>query len=187
MIEQKLALLGDLDYLRDDRLTLKGEFAGSIFGYELLLSEMHSDGVLDELDEVKLNALLSGLVFEPRKGDHPPRLSLTNERLLRGVERYHRIVRKKESKFRIFPYTRPAHFHLVPAIEAWTKGESFEKLFRLTTADEGELVRYFRMVIQLLRELAHAPHTSDRLRTTANRAREAMNRGVVDAERQLRV
>ncbi len=187
LMKQKLALLQDLNCLAGGGLTRKGEFAASVFGYELLLSEMHDDGMLDELDETKLNILLSGLVFEPRKGDHPPRLTHGEERLLKGVEHYFRIIRKKESRFRIFPWTKPPHFHLAPAITAWTKGESFEKLFRVTTADEGELVRYFRMVIQLLRELAHAPHTSDRLRETAHKARALINRDVVDAERQLRV
>ncbi len=187
LMEQKLALLQDLNYLTPEDLTPKGAFAASVFGYELLLSEMHDDGMLDELDEIKLIILLSGLVFEPRKGDHPPRLTHEQERLQKGVEHYFRTIRKKESRFRIFPHTKPPHFHLAPAITAWAKGESFEKLFRLTTADEGELVRYFRMVIQLLRELAHAPHTSDRLRHTAHQARTLINRDVVDAERQLRV
>ena len=187
LMKQKLALLREMNYLTHDGLTPKGEFAASVFGYELLLSQMHEDGILDELDEVKLSVLLSGLIFEPRKGAHPPRLTHEQDQLFRSVEHYFRIVRKKESHFRIFPHTKPPHFHLAPVITAWTKGESFEKLFRITTADEGELVRYFRMVIQLLRELAHAPHTSERLRHTAHQARTLINRDVVDAERQLRV
>jgi len=73
------------------------------------------------------------------------------------------------------------------AVEAWTKGESFDRLFRHTMVDEGELVRHFRMIIQLLRDLMNVPHASDRLRETANKAWKSINRGVVDAEKQLRV
>ena len=72
-------------------------------------------------------------------------------------------------------------------VEAWTKGEQFNQLFRLTNADEGELVRHFRMIIQLLKDLIHAAHSSDRLRATASKALRLINRDVVDAERQLRV
>ena len=186
-IERKLTLLEEMGYLNKDGVTQKGEFAASLFGYELLLSEMHGDGMLDSMSETGLNVLLSGLVFEPRKGDHPARLSPKNENLLREAERYFRNIHKKESKYRIFPYTKPPHLHLTPVVEAWTKGESFEKLFQTTQADEGELVRHFRMIIQLLKDLAMAPHTSERLRQTANHARHLINRGVVDAERQLRV
>lgn len=187
LIERKLDLLQEMGYLQKEGLTLKGEFAASLFGYELLLSEMQEGGLLDELDEFKLTILLSGLVSEPRKGDRPPPLSHQNERLLKAAEHYASSIHRRESKFRIFPYTKPPHFHLAIAIEAWAQGETFEKLSRLTPTDEGELVRYFRMVIQLLRELLNAPHASERLRETAGRARELINRDVIDAERQLRV
>ena len=186
-IQRKLALLEEMGHLTDRGLTLKGEFAASIFGYELLLSEMQAEGLLEELDEIKLSVLLSGLVFEPRKGDHILDSNRENSKLLKAAEHYFHIIHRQESKFRIFPYTKPPHFHLARAIEAWMRGETFEKLSRLATADEGELVRYFRMVIQLLRELLNAPHASDNLKSTAERARRLINRDIVDAERQLRV
>lgn len=187
LIERKLSLLRELGHFTEAGLTPKGEFAGSLFGYELLLSEMHADGVLEGLDEFDLAALLSGLIFEPRKGNVLPRLSRQNERLLKGAEHYSSLIHRWERKFNIFPYTKHPHFHLAPAIEAWARGETFDKLFRLTTADEGELVRYFRMVNQLLRELLHAPHTSPKLCETVRRARQLIDRDVIDAEKQLRV
>ncbi len=187
LIQRKLALLQEMDCLTDRGLTPKGEFAASLFGYELLLSEMHAEGVLEELDEVKLSLLLASLIFEPRKGDHLPSLPRDHERLAKAALHYSGLIHRRESKYRIVPYTKPPHFHLAPAVEAWVRGTSFEKLSKLTTTDEGELVRHFRMVIQLLRELLNAPHASDRLRATAERARTLINRDIVDAERQLRI
>jgi superfamily II RNA helicase len=186
-IERKLALLEEMGCLTPQGLTPKGEFAASLFGYELLLAEMQADGVLEELDEFRLSVLLSGLIFEPRKGDHPPSLSHDHERLLKAALHYAGQIHRRETKYRVSPYTKLPHFHLAPAVEAWAHGASFDKLSKLTTADEGELVRYFRMVIQLLRELLHAPHASERLRATAERARALINRDIVDAERQLRI
>ncbi len=187
-IEQKLSLLDELGCLDQDRLTLKGEFAASLFGYELLLAQMHDDGILDELDEPRLNILLSGLVYEPRKGDQPiPHLSPRNEAVAREAEKYFRMIHKRESKYKIHPYTKPPHFNLAAAVEAWTRGESFDRVLRVTNVDEGELVRHFRMIIQLLRDLSSAAHSSERLRKTAEKARFLINRDVVDAERQLRV
>ncbi|MBI4115547.1 MAG: hypothetical protein HY447_03120 [Candidatus Omnitrophica bacterium] len=186
-IERKLALLGEMGYLTEKGLTSKGEFAASLFGYELLLSELHENGILEELDEFQLSVLLAGLIFEPRKGDHPPRLNRQHEKLLGAVTHYFGSIHKRETKFRIFSFTRPPHFHLAQSIEAWARGETFEKLLRLTTVDEGELVRDLRMVIQLLRELVHAPHVSGKLKAAAERARALINRDIVDAERQLRV
>lgn len=186
LIERKIAILEDMGYLNSESLTPKGEFAASLFGYELILSEMQQAGVLNKLKEGKLCVLLCALIFEPRKGDHVPKLNPQNEEMRKLIEFYAKSVHRKEQKFRIFPYTKPPHFHLTTAVEAWVYGAPFEKLFRHTDSDEGELVRYFRMIIQLLRELAHAPHITEDLRTTALKAKEMMNRGVIDAERQLR-
>ncbi len=187
LLENKLSLLKEMDYLTPEGLTSKGEFAASVFGYELLLGEMQGESMLEHLDEAGLNVLLAGLIFEPRKNDFTPKLSQKNDKLRRAAEEYSRRIHKMEYKYQIRPYTKIPHFQLAPAMEAWTHGETFHKLFRLTGADEGELVRYFRMVIQLLRELLNAPHTSPRLKETAERAWRKINRDVVDAEKQLRV
>lgn len=187
LIRSKLNLLKELGYIRDGKLSEKGEFASSIFGYELLLTEMYQDKVFESFDEARLNVFLAGLVFEPRKGlDEPPRLSHQNEQLLKVTQQYHRNIHKKERAHRIRPYTKPPHFHLAKAIEAWTRGEAFDKVMRDTSEDEGTLVRYFRMVTQLLREIEHAPHAPEALRQMALRARGKIDRDVVDAEKQLR-
>ncbi len=142
---------------------------------------------MDHLDEHQLAVLLAGLVFEPRKGAHLPKLARPHEKLLREVRDYSKRIFKIENRLRVFPYTRTCHFHLSAAIEAWSYGISFDDVFKHTDVDEGELVRYFRMVIQLVRELRLNPHSSDILKKTADRARTLINRDVVDAEKQLRV
>jgi len=186
-IERKLVLLNELGHLAKNDLTAKGEFAASLFGYELILAEMHEDGILDGLDESRLNVLLSSLVFEPRKGDHVPKLGREDDEFAQGVEHYARLIHRRERKYHVFPYSKPPHFHLTNVINAWTHGETFDNLFRSIDVDEGELVRHFRMVIQILRDLTHAPHVSESLRARAKEARKRINRDVVDAEKQLRV
>jgi superfamily II RNA helicase len=186
-MESKLSLLEDLGHIHPEGLTPKGEFAASLFGYELMLSELHEDGVFEGMDEVGLNVLLSALIFEPRKADHLPKLTSKAQKLRQIAEHHARQIHRKELKHRIFPYTKIPHFHLANAVEAWTRGSSFDNLFKLTSTDEGELVRYFRMIVQLLRELLNAPHLSEQVKERVKRARFLINRGVVDAEKQLRV
>ena len=187
MLERKINLLEEMGYISGEGLTQKGEFATSLFGYELLLSEMHGDGILDELQEDELTVLLAGLIFEPRKGDRPPHLNNTHKKLLKTAQHYHKIIYKKESRLRITPHTKIPHFNLSEAVRAWTNGRDFEETSRLTGEDEGGLVRYFRMIIQLLRELSHAPHTSKTLKEKAQHACRLISRDVVDAEKQLRI
>lgn len=182
----KLDLLREIGYIDEKSVTAKGEFAAAFFGYELILGEMHEIGMLESLDEVALSVLLSSLIYEPRRGIFPPRLkSYKAQMKLRADEIVSRIHRR-EMKYRIRPLTKEAHFHLAEGVEAWVRGATFDKALSLTQADEGEFVRALRMVIQILRELREAPHTSEKLSRVAHNAFQKINRGVVDAERQLR-
>jgi superfamily II RNA helicase len=55
-----------------------------------------------------------------------------------------------------------------------------------TLADEGELVRYFRMIIQILRQLRNIPFISASFKQNIQEALVMINRDEVDAEKQLR-
>ncbi len=116
-----------------------------------------------------------------------PRLTKKIEIIAERAEHHSRHIYRVESKLRVSPYTKHPHFHMSLAVEAWVHGADFDKLIRLADVDEGEMVRYLRMVIQLLRELVHAPGTSETVRKRAQKARELINRDVVDAEKQLRI
>ncbi len=186
LIRRKLALLEEAGYIAQDKLTAKGEFASWIYGYELMLSEMHEALFLDELKEIELAVILSSLVHEPRRGEPLPHLKKHLHQIVRACESTFHFIRRKESKYKIYPYTKMPYFHLAHAVEAWCQGAGFDRIVLMTKADEGELVRHFRMVIQLLRQLRETPYSSTPLREKAGRAFSLINRGVVDAEKQLR-
>ncbi|MBN1493254.1 MAG: DEAD/DEAH box helicase [Candidatus Omnitrophica bacterium] len=183
---RKLDLLKNAGYIKAGALTSKGQFAACMYGYELILSEMLAEGSLDALGEEGLLIVLIALVFEPRKGDHQPYFDKYTKQIMHEVEPFAGRVRKMEKEFNVSPRTKPPFFHLVPAMRAWASGLSFQELQEHTTADEGELVRYFRMTIQLLRLIRQAPSTSAALRQTVNQAVSLINRDEVDAEKQLR-
>ena len=186
LIRRKLALLEEAGYITADKLSAKGEFAAWIYGYELMISEMHEAGFLDDLNEIELAVILSSLVHEPRKGDPVPHLKKHLHQTMRACESTFHYIHRKESKYKIYPYTKWPHFHLAHAVEAWCQEAGFDRIVQMTKADEGELVRHFRMVLQLLRQLRETPFTSDALKGKASRCFSLMNRGVVDAEKQLR-
>ena len=51
---------------------------------------------------------------------------------------------------------------------------------------EGEIVRNFRMIIQVLRQLQFSPFTPEDLKERAYYLIYLINRDVIDAEKQLR-
>ena len=186
LIEQKLNLLEFLDYITPSGLTAKGEFASSIYGYELVLSELLEGGFLNQLNATELCVLLVALVYEPRPKEHLGRLPGHFHYLERESRRALKRIHEAEDRFKILPPTKSAHFHLSAAMEAWIQGVPFHDLVKKTDVDEGILIRYFRMVIQLLRQLKQAPKVTPRLRQAAQSAIQKINRDLVDAEKQLR-
>jgi len=186
LMKRKMALLREMRYISGESLTAKGEFASCLYGFELLISEMHERGFLEMLDPTKLNIVLLSLIYEPRKNEPPPPLPKRMREMGHLVENVLGNVHRREAKHQIKPYTKQPHFHLSEVMERWSGGISFDELMESCETDEGELIRYFRMVIQLLRELRHAPHTSEYIKATTFKAANFINRDLVDAEKQLR-
>ncbi len=185
IMESKLKLLKDLNHIADGKLTPKGEFAKAVYGYELLLAELYDDGVFENLDEIGLGILAVATVFEPRKGQVVVGLSKNVQYMKNVATNLHDSIMRKESKLRIHPYCKAPHFNLAKAMEGWMHGMRFAKILDLTDTDEGEVIRYFRMAIQILREISDAP-ISPVLEGRIKNTIRMINRDIIDAEKQLR-
>lgn len=186
-MQQKLDLLKALGYLTSEGLTAKGEFASWIYGYELLIAELYSHYNLATLDAISLAALMTAVVYEPRPGTAAGKSHHLTKRLSELCRKPLSRIHQAELRFHIHPKTKTPFFHLSHAVEAWMARCPFEKLTRYCDADEGEIVRYLRMTIQLLRQLSEIPQGDLTLRGNAKKALERINRDVVDAEAQLRL
>ena len=186
LITAKLDLLKNMGYIEKGGLSQKGEFAKTVYGYELLLSELYAEGVLEQLDEFGLGCVIAACVFEPRKNQRPPHISKSLRHVKRICEETYAKIKDKETKFRIYSFSKEPYFHLSNAMEAWLRGTNFDKTIQMTDTDEGEVVRYFRMSIQILREIQKAKVTSYILKDRIKETIRVINRDVVDAEKQLR-
>ena len=187
LMQRKLELLQELGYLADSHLTEKGEFGSYLYGYELLLTELHEQGLLESLDAPGLAILLVAAVYEARPGLTLPKSNAISKRLEKLCEAPLARIHRVESRLRIHPLSKAPHFQLSAAMEAWYHNAPFIRLTKLCDVDEGEIVRYFRMTVQLLRQLIDAPAVDELLRKKAYIALSKINRDVVDAEQQLRM
>jgi superfamily II RNA helicase len=185
LLQSKVKLLKELGYIEGGSLTEKGSFAGKIFGYEFSLSESYQQGVLEPLSEIELGILCLALVFEPRKGSVKPRLNKRVRALCNETNNTVKHIQAKEKKLGIIPLSKNYYYHLTPCLEAWMGKESFDKILHYTDADEGEIIRYFRMAIQILREILDTP-APQHLKEKVRKAISLINRDVIDAEKQLR-
>ncbi|MDD5730650.1 MAG: DEAD/DEAH box helicase [Candidatus Omnitrophica bacterium] len=185
LMNEKLKLLKELDYLENGGLSPKGLFAKNVYGYELILSELYSDGIFEHLDEFGLGILAAAVVFEPRKNQQLGTIPKAGHLIKDLCEEKYDQIKQRERRHRVYPFSKMPAFHLAKAMECWLQGMQFSKILQYTDTDEGEVVRYFRMGIQILREINEAPISyilKDKIRETIR----VINRGIIDAEKQLR-
>ena len=185
LLHSKVDILKALNHIKDDSLTPKGDFASKVYGYELPLAELYETVLLERLSETELGILSVALVFEPRKNADKPRLSKKIRGLRDITDNIVSGIHKKEKAFGIRALSKECYYHLSPCLEAWMRGEDFSAVLQHTDADEGGVIRFFRMGVQILREILNAP-ISGQLKEKARKTIGQINRDIVDAEKQLR-
>jgi superfamily II RNA helicase len=185
LMESKLKILKEWGFIQNDALTDKGHFAKAVYGYELILSELYQDRIFEDLDESGLAIMAVATVFEPRKHQFMPSISHNANEIKRTCEAIFEDIEHKERNNRIYPLSKMPYFNLSKATDMWVNQAHFAQVLKATDTDEGEVVRYFRMAIQILREISDTP-ISPALRDRIWNTIRLMNRDIVDAEKQLR-
>ena len=98
--------------------------------------------------------------------------------MVRGIHRF-------EKKLKLNYLSKPFFYDLSVSVLDWMKNKSFQSLIEQLQVDEGEVIRYYRMSIQVLREILETP-VSEVLKQKIEKAIHLINRGVIDAEDQLK-
>ncbi|MCD6080957.1 MAG: DEAD/DEAH box helicase [Candidatus Omnitrophica bacterium] len=186
ILESKLSLLKYLGYIRKNKLTSKGIFASNIFGYELIISELWERNYFENLSWKDLGVVICATVTEVRPGEKMPRLDKRTKKLKTELEQTARKIQKIERKFKIYPQIKTPHFQLANAIKGWVEGKRFGEILELTHSDEGEIIRNFRMTIQVLRDM-NQEIISENLRNKIQKLFTTLNRDLIDAEWQLKI
>ena len=181
-----MAVLRHFGYVADGALATGGRLiAGLRHDNELLVARVALGGLLDDLTPPETVALLSCLLEEPRETDMDfarpflKRWPHLRPRL-RGIEALAEEVAKVQAAHRV---TRPVSLHLthLAAAHRWAEGEEdWSRLLRETYAGhEGDLIRAFRRLIDLGRQLAESPQLPEALREALWQGVKGLDRGIV--------
>ena len=185
-MKARLDILKQLGYIHDGSLTEKGHFARKMHGNELPISELFGYGALEDMTVKQLGILCLAAVFEPRGGavrkkfkdEDVRQLQRMTTAAVRGIHRF-------EKKKRLSYLSKKFFFDLSGSIMHWMKQANFNQILQELQTDEGEVIRYYRMSIQILREMLETP-VSESLKKKVHQAIALIDRGVIDAEEQLR-
>ncbi|KAF6760384.1 rRNA-processing arch domain-containing protein [Ephemerocybe angulata] len=144
-----------------DIVDVKGRVACEISsGDELLLTELIFNGAFNTLSPEQCAALLSCFVFT-EKSDQQTKLTEELAAPLRVMQEIARRIAKvsKESKLALDEeeYVSSFKVELMDAVIQWCRGASFSDICKITDQlFEGSLIRVFRRLGELLRQMAQA-------------------------------
>ncbi|MCY2960979.1 MAG: DEAD/DEAH box helicase [Planctomycetota bacterium] len=186
VLDAHLKFLEERGYLDGDALTPRGHVAKLINGFELQVTELLFRGTLENLGVEALAVVFVGLVYEERRrqegGWIPAKMQGTiRTKVQKDV---HELV-SAAGEHGLASAIKMPDWGLTPATIAWIDGTPFEGLEDLTDATAGDVVRNFRMSIQLMRQARRAIHPDWDVHARMGEAMEALNRDVVDARAQL--
>ncbi|AQQ15233.1 ski2-like helicase [Corynebacterium glaucum] len=187
--ERIIGLLTEMDYVEvidgEPQVTEEGERLARIHNVsDLLVAQCLKRGIWDALDPAELAGVASMVVFENRKatGGSPEVATEAMADAMNETMRIYNELVSDEQRHQL-PITRMPDAGFALSIHQWTAGAPLG--YALAAAAEsgaeltaGDFVRWCRQVIDLL-EQVHNTGYSDEIRRNANRAIDAIRRGVV--------
>ncbi len=172
------AVLDELGYLTGDEVTTGGRQLARIYAEtDLVVTECLRAGHWDGLDAPALAAVVSSLVYEPRREEppaHPPPAPCRTA--LAATQRTWAELAEVEARHRLDTLRRPDP-GLSWAIHRWASGAALDAV--LTGADllPGDFVRWCKQLIDLLGQVASAD--AGPVSVVARTAADTVRRGVV--------
>ncbi|AGO12180.1 AaceriAEL181Cp [[Ashbya] aceris (nom. inval.)] len=146
-----------------DIIELKGRVACDISsGDELLLTELILNGNFNELKPEQAAALLSCFAFQERCKEAPrlkPELAEPLKAMREVAAKIAKVI--KDSKLEIVEkdYVESFRHELMEVVYEWCKGASFTQICKMTDVYEGSLIRMFKRLEELIKELIDVSNT----------------------------
>ncbi|MBU1106996.1 MAG: DEAD/DEAH box helicase [Candidatus Riflebacteria bacterium] len=175
LYERKLELLRQLGYIDEKGLLARGELASRIHTEEITVTELYFAGYFHECDEHEINAICLSLIYEHRRRGNNNEQPRSISKLPEKVKSARGFV---NSLARQHPFIKPLETRICHVILAWSNGSAFEDMMAMCDIPEGDLIRAFRQVIDLIRQIRDAVKDQS-LRDKLLNCLAAINRDIV--------
>ncbi len=188
IFDRRCAVLTELGYLsgegEDLEPTEHGMMLRTIYSEnDLAIAECLRTGVWDHLGAPGLAAAASSLVYQGRReeDDRQPRIPQGPTGplglALRDTVRTWSKIDEMHAEHRL-PRVGAPHWGIVGAVHAWTQGKNLDAVLRGTELAPGDMVRWFKQVIDVLEQIARVAPNPE-VRSRASSAVGSMRRGIV--------
>ena len=180
-------LLSELGYLSEDgqSVTEQGGLLQRIYSEkDLLVAECLREGVWGRLDPPSLAAVVSTLIYEPRREAEGAELRMPNDWVSEAYVRMQEMwgdLEQLQRHHRLAPSGEP-DAGMAWAVHRWASGARLELVLRDSALSAGDFVRRCKQLVDLLGQVADAAPEAA-LRKSSRKAIDALMRGVVSADR----
>lgn len=178
------AVLNHFGYLKDDYPTEKGKTASQIRSEnELFLAEIIFSGVLEGLTPAELAAVVCTVTTEDMRAEMYSHLPLSTKvrKTLNKIKDIKRRVDKVQTEYNVDDCMYLNSFYSV-LIEMWVNGAEWEDIMNEVEQGEGDVVRCFKRVVDVLRQLTTIDNVPESLVFTAREAIDAIQREPIDID-----
>ena len=177
------SVLIDYGYLENDYPTDKGKTTSQIRSEnELFLAEIIFAGVLENLTPAQLAGVICAITTEELRVEIPyiP-FSEPVRKTLNQIRNIKKKLFKAQSRYDIeAPLNINPYFSSL--IELWVEGAQWETVSEQVEMGEGDIVRAFKRVVDVLRQLTTIDNVPEALVFTAREAIEKILRAPVDVD-----
>ena len=175
---------------KDDIVQLKGRVAGEVSSCEeLVLTELVFSGFFNNLQPSEIAAVMSCMVHDESGADKAKFilknevLSISYQKLLDQAKKLLEIYQECKLNIEEQAYLNAFKPQLIDITYKWCEGATFGEICKLTDTYEGSIIRCFRRLEELLKELSNCARVIDNpeLQSKFNQASEKLKRGIVFA------
>ena len=178
------AVLQEYGYLKDDYPTEKGVTISQIRSEnELFLAQIIFSGIFEGLTPAELASVVCAITTEDMRADLYSRLPLSPNvrKRLNKIKDIKRDLDKKQKKYDVEDPMYINAFYS-PLIEMWATGSEWDDIIDQIDMGEGDIVRCFKRVIDVLRQFCTISNIPEDLVFTAREAIDLIQKSPIDID-----
>ncbi|KAL6855484.1 ATP-dependent RNA helicase mtr4 [Amphichorda felina] len=189
-LKSRKRVLRRLGFINDAEVVqLKARVAceiSSTEGHELLLSELLFDRFFNELSPETCASVLSCFIFDEKVETQALKEDL--QKPYREIQAKARIIAKVSQECKLDvneeQYVASLKWQLMETVQAWAQGKPFVEICKMTNTYEGSLIRLFRRLEELLRQMAQGAKVmgNDDLTKKFDESLQKIRRDIVAAQ-----
>lgn len=178
------AVLLDYGFIKDDYPTERGITISQIRSEnELFFALIIFSGVLDGLTPAELASVICAITTEDMRADLYSQLPLSPN-VRKRLNKIKDIRRDLDKKQKHHDVEDPMYINgfYSPLIEMWVNGAEWESIIDEVDMGEGDIVRCFKRVIDVLRQLCTISNIPEDIVFTAREAIDSIQRSPIDVD-----